>query len=174
MKVTLKLNEAKLRKIPSKIRQVITKEMRSPEVRKELGEIVGESIKDDPQGIPAPSTLKWRERYDPINNTDKKYLRTRINFAFTGELIADLKKNVRLSIERSIISFVFANSDKRHKKYQGVTKKIGSNSKYSEIEQGLRDMGYDYPRINEESKQKSTEYLRDKIRKVLKNLFKVG
>jgi hypothetical protein len=162
-----------LKGVKSAIRKEITKELRTKETRETIGEIVVESIKDDPQGLPAPSTLDWRRRYDPLNNTDPKYNRLSINFTFTGKLLDDLKRNVRQAVERGKILFIFANSDRKHPKYQGVTKKIGSRSPFSEIEKGLRSLGYQYPRINDGAVRDVTETVRKRLLKALRKAFNV-
>lgn len=162
-----------LKGIKSSIRKEITKELRAKELRQTMGALVAESIKDNPQGSASKGTVKWRKRYERLNATDPKYNLLTINFTFTGELLEDLKKNVRVATERGKIIFTFANSDKRHRKYQGVTKKIGSRSKYSEIEKGLRDLDYDYPRLEDGVIEKITKFVREKILTALRKTFKV-
>jgi hypothetical protein len=173
MKAKLTIDQKKLNKIPATIRKEITKELRQKEIRQEIGDIVAETIKDEIAGAPAPLTLKWRERYDSLNKTDEKYGRFKINFTFTGELLRDLARNVKLSTVAQKIVFLFQNSDRKHSKYQGVTKKIGSRSPYSKIAEGLRGHGYDYPKINESAVKMARKFVREKILDKLKKTFRV-
>jgi hypothetical protein len=173
MKATLKLNQQKLNRIPSIIRKEVTKELRSKEIRGALGEIVAEEIKQTDQGFPSPGTLDFRERYDTLNKTDPEYNRFQIKMVFTGELLKDLARNVRLSTEGGKIVFTFLNSDKKHKKYQGKTKKIGSQSPYSVIAKGLNDLGYKYPFITDKALSMAREFVRKTILEKLKRTFRV-
>jgi hypothetical protein len=157
-------------KLNRNIRIELNKILRDPVLRQRIGQIVVDDIKANVNfGSPAPSTLKWRETYDPINPTDPAYSRNKLNAVFTGELLEDLKNNVRAFPTE--LTFEIAHSDKRHKKYQGVTKKIGSRSKYSEISEGLvKDLGYDYFKLTKKAQSEITKQIKEELFKLLANI----
>jgi hypothetical protein len=157
-------------KLNRNIRIELNKILRDPALRQKVGQIVVDDIKANVDfGSPAPKTLKWRETYDQINATDPAYSRNKLNAVFTGELLEDLKNNVRAFPTE--LTFEIAHSDKRHKKYQGVTKMIGSRSKYSEISKGLvKDLGYNYFKLTNKAKDKITELIKEELFKLLTNI----
>ena len=162
-----------LRQVQTRIRKEITKELRRKETRELLGSNVVTAIKAKSLGKPAESTLKWRKRYDPLNKTDKTYSRNNINLTFTGELLGDLEKNTKVATTGKQIVYTFENSDKLHKKYQGVTKKIGSRSPYSLIAKGLNKLGYEYPFIDKKTIELLNKLIEENLRKALRKTFKV-
>lgn len=166
-KVKIKGVEAAAKKLSINLRVQVLKMFRNPLIRKQVGEIIIEDIKDNVNfKSPEEFTLKWRKRYDPLNKTDPKYSRNKLNATFTGELLEDLKNNVRADTKN--LSFVVEHSNKKHKKYQGVTKKIGSRSKYSDISEGLVDkLGYDYFKLTDEARDKITKLVREELFKLL-------
>jgi hypothetical protein len=157
-----------LKGLRSNIRKQITTGLRQKEIRDDIGQIVSKDIKEKSQGAPASSTLEWRKRYDPINKTDPKYNRNQIKFVFTGELLADLASNVRLALKSGLVSYIVENSKKLHKKYNGVTKKIGSRSPYNKIAEGLRDLGYAYPNISKKSQKSILKMIKLRLNRFLK------
>jgi hypothetical protein len=152
------------------IRIELNKILRDPVLRQKVGQIVVDDIKANVDfGSPAPGTLKWRETYDQINATDPAYNRNKLNAVFTGELLEDLKNNVRAFPTE--LTFEIAHSDKRHKKYQGVTKKIGSRAKYSEISSYLvDDLGYNYFKLTKKAQGEITKLIREELFKLLANI----
>lgn len=158
------------KKLDKDIRIELNKVLRNPVLRLKIGDIVVNDIKGNVNfGSPAPSTLKWRERYDQINPTDPAYSRNKLNAVFTGELLEDLRTNVRAYPTE--LTFEVGHSDKRHKKYQGVTKKIGSRAKYSEISGYLvNDLGYDYFQLTKKAQSEITKLIQDELFKLLANV----
>lgn len=158
------------KKLNKDIRIELNKVLRNPVLRLKIGDIVVNDIKQNVDfGSPAPSTLKWRERYDQINPTDPAYSRSKLNAVFTGELLDDLRTNVRAFPTE--LTFEIGHSDKRHKKYQGVTKKIGSRAKYSEISGYLvNDLGYDYFQLTKKAQSEITKLIQDELFKLLANV----
>lgn len=151
-----------------KINIAITKLLQSKELREKIGKTIVEAIKDKSMGSAAYSTKKWRERYEKLNKTDPKYSRSKINATFTGELLNDLMTNVKANTPKK--QFIVGNSSKLHKKYQGVTKKIGSRSPYKEIAKGLiNDLGYDYLEVSDDTREKIIKLIRKEITKILKS-----
>lgn len=161
-KVTRKLNRS--------LRIEMNKIFRNPVLRKAVGQIIIDDIKQNVDfGSPSPDTLNWRERYDPINKTDPAYQRNKLNAVFTGELLEDLKNNVKGFPTK--FSFEIGHSKKLHKKYQGVTKKIGKRTPYDKISQYLiDDLGYNYFQLSKEAKEDITELVREEIFKLLTNV----
>jgi len=63
-----------------------------------------------------------------------------------------------------------AHSDKLHKKYNGVSGKIGSRSKYSDISDGIiNKWGYDYLTFDNKTLNKVVSYINKEIVKSFKN-----
>lgn len=149
------------------LRIAAKKLFRNVELRRKVGEIIVQDIKKNANfGAPEKNTLKWRERYDPINNTDPAYQRNKLNAVFTGELLEDLKKNIKANTIK--FEYVLEHSKKRHKKYQGVTKKIGSRSPYRDISEGLVEkLGYNYFILKEQTREKITDLVREEFYKLL-------
>jgi len=170
MATQFRLVKKSLNNVKSSLQKEIIKNLRDKEIREKLGEIHVESIKDDYRPA-AEKTIEWRERYDSLNKTDPSYSRFFVNFAFTGQLLEDLKKNVRLDRQGGLIRFIFGNSKKKHKKYQGKTKKIGSASPMDEIESGLNKLGYNNE-IKEDAKKEMTSFIKDFLIKKLRQVFK--
>lgn len=169
-KIKIKGVKEASQKLSRNLRIELNKVLRDPVLRQKVGEIVVADIKENVDfGSPAPSTLKWRETYDQINPTDPAYSRNKLNAVFTGELLEDLKNNVRAFPTE--LTFEIGHSDKRHKKYQGVTKKIGSRAKYSEISDYLvNDLGYDYFKLTKKAQAEIAKLIKDELFKLLTNV----
>lgn len=148
----------------------VSKLFRNQELRLRIGQIVVKDIKENVNfGSPAESTLDWRKRYDPINFTDPTYRRNKLSAVFTGELLNDLATSIKA--RPTDRSFEIAHSEKRHKKYQGVTKKIGSRSTYKEISEGLvSNLGYDYFKLTQKTRKLITNEVREELLKLLSNV----
>jgi len=162
-----------LKQIQSSIRKFITKELRRKDLRENVGKLVVDSIRSKRFGSPTKSTRKWRERYDSLNTTHPRYSRNNINITFTGELLVDLEKNIKSNSTGSRFQYVISHSDKLHKKYNGVSGKIGSRSKYSDISDGLiNKWGYDYLTFDDKTLTKVVSYINKEIVKSFKNFNK--
>lgn len=162
-----------LKRIQSNIKKFITKELRKKEIRQGVGEIVVNSIRATKFGTPAKSTKKWRKRYDSLNVTHPTYSRNKINITFTGELLQDLQKNIKSSSTAGRFVYVIEHSDKLHKKYNGVTGKIGSRSRYSDISDGIiNKWGYKYLTFDDKTLAKVISYINTEIKKSFKNFSK--
>jgi hypothetical protein len=160
------LNITNLKQVETRLRQRIIKALRSKRIRELIGDTVVKAIKERKDfGAPKESTEKQRRYLERYNSTDPAYDRNKINAVFTGELLADLEKNVRLVSKKGSVSFEIAQSDKRHKKYQGKTKKVGSRSKYSEIQKGLEDLGYNYLFVDDKAVDELIDLIRQELLK---------
>jgi hypothetical protein len=162
-----------LSQIQSNIRKFITKELRKKELRQGVGNLVVASIRAKSLGMPATSTRKWRKKYDSLNTTHPTYGRNKINITFTGELLEDLQKNVKSQSTGGKFVYVIKHSDKLHKKYNGVSGKIGTRTKYSTISDGLiNKWGYDYLTFDDKTLTKVVSYINKEITKSFKNFGK--
>lgn len=128
---TLRLTNVK--QLQSGIRKVVTKQARSKEVREAVGTSVVKQIQAERVPVTSEMTKKIRKYLELANKTDPAYNRNFINITFTGELLADLKRNVKASFTKSKITYVIEHSDKLHKKYKKPTiaqlKTIGGGTK---------------------------------------------
>lgn len=154
-----------LNQVRSSVRKIITQAARDKDVRSEIGEVVINEIKDNPLGTAAKSTQKWRARYEKLNITDPKYSRFKINATFTGELLEDLRKNIRLRSVTGIIQYIIQHSSKKHKAYNGVRGRFGGGSEYTTIQKGLEDNGYDYLSLKSSSIARISQSIKEIIRK---------
>lgn len=150
-----------IKKLKFELRTRVKKALRDKGLRNAIGEQAAKLIKKKTLGTPAKRTLEWRRRYDPINPTDRAYNRDKINVTFTGELLADLASNVKANTTR--FRLIIKNSNKKHKKYNGLKKKIGSRAKYSDISKGLIDKGYDYLDFSQGDLKKLTKILQVRV-----------
>jgi hypothetical protein len=157
-------------KLDRNLRIELNKIFRDKELRDTIGDIAVKDIKETANfGPPAPKTLKWRKIHDPINTTDPAYQRGKLNIVFTGELLEDLRTNVKGNPTE--LSFELAHSNKRHKKYRGKNGLIGSQSTYKEISEGLvNDLGYDYFDLSDSARQAIIKELQKSFYKVLSSL----
>lgn len=148
----------------------VNKLFRDEELRKKVGVIVVKDIKENVDMAEASDkTKKWREVYGKLNKTDPAYNKDRIKAVFTGELLEDLKTNVKgFPTERT---FEIGHSNKKHKKYQGVTKKIGSRSTYSEISDGLvKKLGYNYFQLTDEAQKEIADLIKEALFKLIRTM----
>jgi len=158
-----------LKEITVDLRKRITEILRDPSVRSGLGEILVDYIRTQSFGSPAPSTAKIRKYLERYNKVDKDYNSGKIKAIFTGELLNDLAGNVKANFKGGKATFEFAQSNKKHKKYQGKKKKIGSTrSAYSAIQSGLESLGYDYIEVDDATIDKMTQFIQDTLLRKLR------
>jgi len=165
---TLKVKNLKNveRAITRNLRVKVNKIFRDKSLRSDIGDIVAADIKKQSLGTPAPATLRWRKLYQQYNKTDPKYKQNKINITFTGELLKDLSNNVKAIPTKK--SFEIKQSEKLHKKYKGKSKLIGKKrSKYSDIQDGLESLGYDYLNIRDKAKSDITKKVRQRLFELL-------
>lgn len=172
-----RLRVTNLKNIRSNIRKQIIKAARDPMIREGIGKIAVDDIKGTTYGTVYPNTPTYRSReyLERFNSMDAKYSRTKINITLTGELLADLQKNVKANTTGSQIVYVIEQSDKLHKKYKtGNTikrKKKGRSpkKKYSTIANHIiNDHNYDYLNFDDKTLKKMIELIRKRIFKILK------
>lgn len=163
-----KVKVKNLKNVTSNIRLKITKELRAPEFRTGVGDIVVEEIKKTNLGSPSEATKAWRKYLEKGNTTDKQYNPGQIKALFTGELLEDLRKNVRLSSTKGAIEFIVEQTDKLHKKYKKPNGKPtkGRRQTFKQIQSFLEALGYNYI-TNAKNKQTTQKKILDFIRKEL-------
>ena len=166
-KVKVKGTKELAQRLNRNLRIEINKLFRDAALRERVGKIIAEDIKDNVDfGSPADSTLKWRERYDRINNTDPKYRRNKLNATFTGELLYDLAKNIKS--DTTNLSFVVEHSKNKHKRYSGVNGQIGKRTPYQVISDHLvNDLGYNYFSLSDKGRERITKEIQDVFYRLL-------
>lgn len=154
-------------KLNRNLRIELNKIFSNADLRNRVGEIIVSDIKANTDfGSPAPSTLKWRERYEKTNKTDPAYQRDKLNATFTGELLDDLQKNVK-GFPTSL-TFEIGHSDKLHSQYNGKKGKIGKKTPYKVISQNLiEELEYDYFRLSQQAQRLIVEEIKKEFFKVL-------
>lgn len=176
-KITLKGLQGLRQRLGARFKIAINKTLRDKQLREDIGKIVESDIRETFKKIPSQATVKIREYYEKYNPTHPAYSRNRINITFTGELLADLIKNVKADTTR--IAFIVEHSDKKHKLYKlapksdlkrKVTRKPRSRATYKEIQGYLAKLGYDYLEISPNAADKITDRLREVL---LKNVIDV-
>ena len=157
-----------LKNVTSNIRLKITKELRAPEFRKGIGDIVVEEIKDTNIRSATDATKAWRKYLEKGNQTDPKYNINQIKALFTGELLEDLRNNVRLSSTKGAIEFIVEQSNKLHKKYKKPNGKPtkGKRQTFKEIQGHLEKLKINYI-TNAKNKESTQKKIIDFIRKEL-------
>lgn len=157
-----------LKKVTSDVRLKITKELRAPEFRKGIGDIVVEEIKDTNLRSPTEATKAWRKYLEKGNQTDSKYNKNQIKALFTGELLEDLRNNVRLSTSKRVVEFIVEQTNKLHKKYKKPNGKPtkGKRQTFKQIQNYLEDLNINYI-TNAKNKETTQKKILDFIRKEL-------
>lgn len=134
-----------LKKVTSLLRKEIIRELRSKEVRRGIADIVIEAIRNNPIPVTSEVTKSFREYFEQFNTTHPSYRRSQINFTFTGQLLEDLRTNVRLESNRGKgYSFIFEQSNRLHKGYKfraGTKKATGEDGKSKTVAVFGRDVG---------------------------------
>ena len=162
-----------LKNVTSNIRLKITKELRAPEFRKGIGDIVVEEIKETNLGTPSAATKAWRKYLEEGNKKDPKYEPDKIKALFTGELLEDLRNNVRLSSTKGAVEYIIEQTNKLHKKYKKPNGKPtkGKRQTFKQIQGFLEDLGYKYitnAKNSEEMTKKILKFIRKELFERLK------
>jgi len=177
-----------LKAVQRELRINVNKLFSDSKIKADVGEIVVKNIKKRDFGDPAEFTLAMREYYEQFNKTDPSYKRNKINIAFTGELLEDLKNNVKGSPTEK--SFIVQQSEKTHSQYKDnpktkkrafkkkthkVTSRTGKVSNrqtrvpYRFISTQLtKRLGYDYLDIPNSTRDEITSLIKVKLFKLLK------
>ena len=192
MMATLKIKN--LKQVQTALRKKITKQLRSPEIRKGVAEIIVSDIKDSNLGTPAEFTKDMRQYLEQFNTTDPKYRRDKISANFTGELLQDLINNVKAKFGGGKSSFILEHSNKGHTPYkQGKGKAKFSKKKtfketrfdkktgsFKQVNKTLKvpysfistmiikKHKYDYLKFSSATESKVIKFIRDKVFKNLK------
>ena len=145
----------------------INKLFRDKDLRNKIGMMVVADIKKNFKGRnAADSTIEWRKIYEQYNTTDPAYDRKKAKAIFTGELLNDLAKNVKGIT--TIKAFEISHSSKLHKKYQGVTKKIGKRIPYDKLSEILvNDLKIDYFVLSKKAQKEISGIVKDRIVQLL-------
>lgn len=157
-------------KVSTSLKKEIKLAARSEDLRQSIGETVVKDIKKKNFGTPQESTIKWRKKNEKFNQTDPSYGRSRINITFTGELLEDLKNNVRTDTTGGEIKFEIGHSSKLHKKYNKQGGKAGGKrSTYQEISSGIIDKwGHNYLKFSDKTLRKVLKLVRSTILRKVK------
>jgi len=180
-----KLRVKNIKKVISNFRREVTKVARDKETRMEVGEIVVEDIQDNPVARAGKVTQQFRRYFEKYNSTDPKYKRSQINITFTGELMEDLKKNVKVDTTGGKLEYVIRQSDKQHKNYKSGSKKpkkkiAVTNLKtretkervyratHNQVRRYVEDKGYEYLKFSQRVIDKLGKFLQNKLYTELK------
>lgn len=190
-----KLRVTNLKAVQSNVRKEITKAARAKEIRQGLGEIIVDHIRDNPLGSASPVTQDFREFYEQFNKTHPKYRRPQINITFTGELLEDLKNNVKVDTTSGEVKYIIEQSNKKHKNYRSgagkkeddffKTKKVEVTSlktrktrsvelqkTHKQIGRYVEKKGYDYLTFDLKLLDKVLNFVSNSITKVILEKFK--
>lgn len=191
-----KLRIKRLKTVQSKVRKAITSAARKKEVRDGIGEIIVDHIKDNPLGNASPVTQDFRAFFEQFNKTDSKYRRSKINITFTGELLDDLRKNVKVDTTTGEVRYIIEQSDKQHKNYKsgdkkrGVkplfktkkvevtslktkkTRKVELKKTHKQIGKYVEQKGYDYLTFDLKLLDKVITFISNSIDKIIREKFK--
>lgn len=150
-----------------KIKIQLNKLFRDKDLRNKIGMMVVADIKKNFKGRgAADSTIDWREFYDEIHVKDPAFEMDRAKAIYTGELLNDLAKNVKGIT--TIKAFEISHSSKLHKKYQGVTKKIGKRIPYDKLSEILvNDLKIDYFVLSKKAQKEISNVVKDRIVQLL-------
>lgn len=166
-----KVSVLNVKKVESKIKQDIRKVLRDKEVRTGVAEIVVDQIQKEKVPVTSEATKAWRKYLEQGNTTSNRYERPFINITFTGELLADLIKNIKASFTGGKSEYVIEHSDKKHKKYRKPNGKPlkGEAQSYKQIQGHLKRNGYEYLVFSNENLKRVIEFVKktlfDKLKK---------
>lgn len=172
-----KLKVTNLGKIKTSIRKAVIKAARDPEIRSGIGEIVVDDIQDNPVATAGQTTQMFREYLEQFNTTDEKYKRPKINITFTGDLMKDLKQNVKSDIQGMQVSYIIEQSNKIHKNLKtGSKKKKGGKPRqkftHKEIGQFVEQKGYNYLEFTKRLLDKLSQFIQNKLKEKVKGNLK--
>lgn len=159
------------KRLNSKIVIEINKIFSNKNIIKIIAEIIVTDIKNNYERIqgPSKSTIFQRIYLEKYNNTDKAYRRSKIKAVFTGELLEDLKNNIKGSPTEK--KFILEHSDKLHSKYLGKSGLIGNNISYKNLSKILvNDLGINYFALTDKAKREINNIIKNEIRKLLTQL----
>ena len=161
-KVKIKGADELAKTLQRDLRITLNKVFRDKELRREVGDIVVNDIKENVNfGSAADLTVRTREYLEQYNRTDPAYVRSDIKAVFTGALLEDLANNVKGIPTKS--TFEVKHSKKKHPGYEtldGRTKRIP----FQELSDILiNDFGYDYFELSEDAQNLILEAVQDKF-----------
>lgn len=163
-----KVKVLNLDKVQSRIRQQITKALRAKEIRKDIGQIVGDEIQKTNFGAASKNTVNQRKYLEKYNKTHPSYSRDKINITFTGDLMDDLRGNVLLDTDGGKIKYVIENSEKKHKRYKNKKGKgIGKQQTHKEIADHVLKL-YKFDKFSQETINKLLKAIKDNLSKIFK------
>lgn len=182
-----KLKVTNAKRVKSDLKKAIIKAARDKDIRLGIGELIVEDIQDNPLASAGDVTQSFRQFFEQFNRTDPKYRRTKINMTFTGELMKDLKRNVKADIQGTSVSYIIEQSGRFHKNLKSggtfkpktttVKNKKGKKSKrqvkktHKEIGQFVEAKGYDYLSFKPRLLDKLSQFIQRKLgENVQKNL----
>lgn len=164
MRVRIRLKN--LSDINDIIAKRVTSTIKNKETSKQVAKIVSEGVKDKKIKVKSKVTTEWRKYLEKGNVTDKRYNRGLINFTFTGELLSDLVKNVKLRINKKGAQYTIQNSGSYHKKYKDPDGRPlkGRAVSYKQINTYLNSLGYYYlDKVSKRNTKKIIKYLKKEI-----------
>ena len=166
-----KLKIKNLKQVQTSIRKEITKGLRDKEIREGVGEIVVDQIQSEPTPVSSKATIAWRKYLEQSNSTSSRYRRSQINITFTGELLEDLKNNVKARFGSGKAEYVIEQSNKKHRKYKTPSGRPvkGQRQSYKDISDFIIAKGYNYLTFSSQSKKRVIEFIRIRL---FKNLGK--
>lgn len=165
---TLKVTN--LSRVKTNVRKQITKSLRDESFRRGVGEIVTDQIQNEKIPVSSKATRAWRKYLEKGNKPlDPNYDPDFINITFTGEQLKDLRQNVKARLGNTRAEFVIEHSNKKHKKYKKPNGKVtqGSVKTYKQISQFIIAKGYNYLRFSRKSKERVTEFIKERLFEIL-------
>ena len=165
-----KLKITNLSRVKTDIRKKMTKALRNPDIRDGVGEIVVDQIQKERKPVTSAATKAWRKYLERGNKTSNRYNSNYINMTFTGDLLKDLKDNIKARFVRGEVEYVIEQSDKKHKKYKKPDGKpvTGQSKSFKQISEYLNKNGHEYLIFSNKSKKRVIEYIRDKVFNMIK------
>ena len=166
-----KLKIKNLRQVKTSIRKEITKGLRDKKIREGVGEIIVDQIQGEPVPVTSKVTTAWRKYLEKGNTPSSRYSRSQINITFTGDLLKDLKNNVKARFGAGKAEYVIEQSNKKHKKYKTPDGKPikGDRQSYKDISDFIIKRGYNYLTFSSQSKKRVIEFIRERLFKNLGN-----
>lgn len=190
-----KLRIKNLKQVQTSIRKEIIKALRDKKIAGRVALIAVNDIRNTSLGDAADFTKEMRDYYKPVNKTNPKYKRNDIRITFTGELLNDLIKNVKLESSKSKLAYVIEHSDGLHDQYRQPKKKKDRKFKkkthketrfdkksgeFKQVNRAtkipykfistqlIKRLGYDYLKFGKDTEAKILKFIKSEIFKRLK------
>ena len=114
----MKFKVKNLEQVKKKIQGDISKELKKEKLRRGMAQIYVDYIRSRKNLKAKKATQSIRKYLEKFNSTHPEYRRDLVRFTFTGDLLKDLVKSVRIRRSRENVDIILEHSSKQHRAYK--------------------------------------------------------